>query len=107
MITLGKQGTLSARRRAASLINSRAVVKKLFDEIAPRYAKRNGGYTRVVKLGVRLGDAAAISMVELVERAGAAPEPKKKPARRRDKADTKAKKAPEKKAAPRRKAAAG
>jgi large subunit ribosomal protein L17 len=107
MITLGKQGTLHARRRAASLINSRAVVKKLFDEIAPRYAKRNGGYTRVVKLGVRLGDAAAISMVELVERAGAAPEPKKKPAKRRDKAEPKAKAAPEKKSAPRKKAAAG
>jgi large subunit ribosomal protein L17 len=107
MITLGKQGTLSARRRAASLINSRMVVKKLFDEIAPRYAKRNGGYTRVVKLGVRLGDAAAISMVELVERAGAAPEPKKKPARRRDKAEPKAKKGTEKKSAPRKKAAAG
>lgn len=107
MITLGKQGTLAARRRAASLVNSRSVVTKLFEEIAPRYAKRNGGYTRVVKLGVRQGDAAPISMVELVERAGAAPEPKKKPARRRDKAE--AKKGQERKGGgqPRRKAAAG
>jgi len=107
MITLGKEGTLAARRRAAALINRRSVVKKLFDDIAPRYAKRNGGYTRVVKLGVRPGDAAAMSMVELVERAGAAPEPKKKPARRRDRTDARAKKAGDKKSAPRRKAAAG
>jgi large subunit ribosomal protein L17 len=86
MITLGKQGTLHARRRAASLIRRRSVVKKLFDEIAPRFDGRAGGYTRVVKLGRRQGDAAAISLVELVERAGgksekAAP---KKPQRRRD-----------------------
>ena len=85
MITLGKQGTLHARRRAASLIHGRAVVKKLFDELAPRYQARQGGYTRVVKLGVRTGDAAPVSMVELVDRAGSEPETgKKKPQRRRD-----------------------
>src|SRR6185503_13334994 len=55
MITLGKQGTLHARRRAAALIHGHAVVKKLFDELAPRYQSRQGGYTRVVKLGVRAG----------------------------------------------------
>jgi large subunit ribosomal protein L17 len=84
MITLGKQGTLHARRRAASLIRSRSVVKKLFDEIAPRFANRAGGYTRVVKLGLRHGDAAALSVVELVERAGAqsAKVAPKKPQRR-------------------------
>jgi len=86
MITLGKQGTLHARRRAASLIRRQSVVKKLFDEIAPRFDGRSGGYTRVVKLGHRHGDAAPLSLVELVERAGekaekAAP---KKPQRRRD-----------------------
>jgi len=86
MITLGKQGTLHARRRAASLIRRRSVVKKLFDEIAPRFDGRAGGYTRVVKLGRRQGDAAPISLVELVERAGAKSEKAapKKPQRRRD-----------------------
>jgi large subunit ribosomal protein L17 len=84
-ITLGKQGTLHARRRAGALIRRRSVVKKLFDEIAPRFAERSGGYTRVVKLGARHGDAAALSVVELVERAGAKTEkaaPKKPPRRR-------------------------
>jgi len=86
MITLGKQGTLHARRRAASVIRRRSVLKKLFDEIAPRFDGRAGGYTRVVKLGVRRGDAAALSIVELVERAGAKKEKAapKKPQRRRD-----------------------
>src|SRR5262245_30521773 len=71
MISLGKQGTLHARRRAAAIVARRSVLKKLFDEIAPRYEKRHGGYTRVVKLGVRHGDAALLSLVELVERPGA------------------------------------
>ena len=86
MITLGKQGTLHARRRAASIIQRRSVLKKLFDEIAPRFDGRAGGYTRVVKLGVRRGDAAALSIVELVEQAGAKKEKAapKKPQRRRD-----------------------
>jgi len=66
-------------------LRRRSVVKKLFDEIAPRFADRAGGYTRVVKLGTRHGDAAALSVVELVERAGAKTEkaaPKKPPRRR-------------------------
>jgi len=91
MITLGKQGTLHARRRAAALVQSRVIVKKLFDELAPRYQARQGGYTRIVKLGVRAGDAASISMVELVDRPGSEPEVgKKKPQRRRDGAKGKA-----------------
>jgi len=94
LITLGKQGTLHARRRAAAVVMSRTVVKKLFDELGPRYQARQGGYTRVVKLGVRAGDAAPVSIVELVDRAGSEPEQgKKKPQRRRDtggKAGTKA-----------------
>jgi len=103
MITLGKQGTLHARRRAGALIERPAVLKKLFDEIAPRYAKRNGGYTRVVKLGLRHGDAAPLSLVELVERAGAEPETgKKKPQKRRAKHDHKHGANP-----PKRRAAAG
>ena len=85
LITLGKQGTLHARRRAAAVVMSRTVVKKLFDELGPRYQARQGGYTRVVKLGVRAGDAAPVSIVELVDRTGSEPEQgKKKPQRRRD-----------------------
>lgn len=85
MITLGKQGTLHARRRAAAVIRRRAVVQKLFGELAGRYAERPGGYTRVTKLGVRLGDAAQLSLVELVGRPGSEGDSgKKKRARRRD-----------------------
>jgi large subunit ribosomal protein L17 len=84
LITLGKQGTLHARRRAAALIGRRSVVKKLFEDVAPRFSGRNGGYTRVVKLGIRPGDAAPVSLVELVERRGAGTEQSgmKKPRRR-------------------------
>jgi large subunit ribosomal protein L17 len=85
MITLGKQGTLHARRRAAALLRRRSVLRKLFDEIAPRNAARQGGYTRVVKLGPRRGDAAPLSLVELVERHRAGEKPAdKKPQRRRE-----------------------
>jgi large subunit ribosomal protein L17 len=85
VITLGKAGTLHARRRAAALLRRRSVVRKLFDEIAPRNAARQGGYTRVVKLGPRRGDAAPLSLVELVERGGAREKPgDKKPQRRRE-----------------------
>ena len=84
LITLGKQGSLHARRRAGRLVMRRSVLRKLFEDIAPRFTERNGGYTRVVKLGVRRGDAAALSIVELVERAGAEKEKGKKPQRRRD-----------------------
>lgn len=99
MITLGKQGTLAARRRAAETLQQPSVVQKLFNELAPRYTARAGGYTRITKLGPRPGDAAPMSIVELLDRPGSeAPGGKKKPARRRtDKAD--AKKADSKKAA--------
>ena len=59
MVTLGKRGDLAARRLAFAFMQSRDAVKKLFDEIAPRFTDRPGGYTRVVKFGVRRGDAAA------------------------------------------------
>lgn len=76
MITLGKRGDLHARRQALRVIRSKDVAKTLFDEIAPRYANREGGYVRVIKKGFRAGDRAAVSLVELVEkRAG---EPKSK-----------------------------
>ncbi|GBD27752.1 50S ribosomal protein L17 [bacterium HR30] len=68
LITLGKRGTLHARRQAAAILRSKGAVKKLFDELAPRFAQRNGGYTRILKFGRRLGDAAPISVVEFTER---------------------------------------
>ncbi len=66
MITLGKKGDLSHRRQALAFIFDTGVVKKLFDEIAPRYEERAGGYTRLTKLGPRKGDMAPMAQVELV-----------------------------------------
>ena len=66
MITLGKKNTLASRREALSFITKEDVVKKLFDEIAPAYAERNGGYTAVYKTGPRRGDAAEMAIVKLV-----------------------------------------
>jgi large subunit ribosomal protein L17 len=60
MVTLGKQNDLAARRRAFAALQSHEAVKKLFDEIAPRFKDRNGGYTRVIKFGHRRGDAAML-----------------------------------------------
>lgn len=71
MITLGKRGTLHARRQALAFIRSETVVKKLFDDVAQRFQARPGGYTRVVKLGIRQGDAAPMSIIELVDRGDA------------------------------------
>ena len=75
LITLGKKGNLAARRQAASYIRNvvadeeaqQTVLQKLFDEVAPKYAERHGGYTRVIKTGVRRGDAAPMAFIELVE----------------------------------------
>lgn len=67
MITLGKRGDLHAVRLAAAYIRDKKVVTKLFETIAPRYKERHGGYTRIVKLGQRLGDNAQVSVIELVE----------------------------------------
>ena len=67
MITLGKRGDLHAQRQAASFIRDKQVVTKLFATIAPRFKERNGGYTRIVKLGIRPGDNAPLSIIELVE----------------------------------------
>ncbi len=66
MITLGKKGGLANYRRAMGYITKEDVVKKLFDEIAPKYAERNGGYTRVTRTGARRGDAAEMAVIELV-----------------------------------------
>lgn len=66
LITLAKRGDLHARRLAARRISDRAVLGKLFDDIAPRYSERPGGYTRILKLGNRKGDAAEMALIELV-----------------------------------------
>ena len=66
MITLGKKGNLAAYRRALAYINKEDVANKLFKEIAPKYAERNGGYTRVTRTGARRGDAAEMAVIELV-----------------------------------------
>lgn len=67
MITLAKRGDLHAKRQAFAYIKDETVVKKLFDEIAPKYAERNGGYTRIIRTGVRRGDAAETAIIELVK----------------------------------------
>ena len=72
LITLGKSGTLHARRQAFSKLRDDNIVSKLFGTLATRYAERNGGYTRVLKAGYRYGDAAAMAILELVDRDEAA-----------------------------------
>ena len=67
MVTLGKKGTLHDRRQAAAFITDKSVVKIVFDDIAPRYKERAGGYTRITRLGVRAGDAAEMALIELVD----------------------------------------
>lgn len=94
MLTLGKKGTLHARRTAAAYLHQPAAVKKLFEEIAPRSATRAGGYTRIVKLGPRKSDSAPMAVLEWVDtapvEAAAEPaaetkaKPAKKPAAKKD-----------------------
>ncbi len=67
MITLGKRGDLAAQRHAVAVLRSKPLVRKLFAEVAPRFADRPGGYTRIVKLGPRQGDAAPMAYLELVD----------------------------------------
>ncbi len=77
MITLGKRENLHSRRRALSIIRRKSVVHKLFDSLAPRYADRNGGFTRIIRLGFRQGDNAERAIIELVDREGEKEAPKK------------------------------
>lgn len=77
LITIGKKGDLHRRRLAVSKLRDKGAVKKLFDEIAPGYEGRNGGYTRILKLGKRRGDAAEMCILQLVEVAAVEEAPKK------------------------------
>ncbi len=67
MITLGKRGTLHAQRQALQTLRSKDVAKKVFDTLAERYRERPGGYTRILKLGRRVGDSAPLSLIQLVQ----------------------------------------
>ena len=88
MVTFGKNGSLHARRMALSILRQKDAVKKLFDEIAPRSADRNGGYTRIVKLGQRKSDSASMAFIEWVDAAQVIEEkePKEKPAKKQKEA---------------------
>jgi large subunit ribosomal protein L17 len=79
LITLGKKPSLPNRRLAYNRLRDRAIVAKLFDELGPRFAKRNGGYLRILKFGFRNGDNAPMALVELMDRPQPKEEPKAKP----------------------------
>ena len=76
MITLGKKASLANRRLAFDRLRDRGIVEKLFDDLGPRYAKRNGGYLRILKIGFRNGDNAPMALVVLMDRPDEAPAPK-------------------------------
>lgn len=91
MITLGKKGDIHRRRLAFATLHSRDIVKKLFDEVAPGYAERQGGYTSIIKLGKRQGDACEMCILKLVPAAVKAAEPEAKAdAKAEEKAEEKA-----------------
>jgi large subunit ribosomal protein L17 len=96
LITLAKQGTLHARRIAFQRLRQKSAVKTLFDEVAPRFKDRNGGYTRMVKLGRRSGDGAPVAVVELVGFETAVKKQKDREARVEAKKEKEKKKASEK-----------
>jgi large subunit ribosomal protein L17 len=89
MVTLGKRGTLHARRQALAYVKDKEVVSKLFSELATRFAGRNGGYTRIIRTGFRRGDGGEMAILELVDRIAPPPKPpkesKKKEAQKADK----------------------
>jgi len=94
MITLGKRPSLANRRLAFDRLRDRGIVEKLFDDLGPRYAKRNGGYLRILKTGFRKGDNAPLALVTLMDRAEQGVEPKGEEPKKK-----KAEKTEEKKAA--------
>ena len=84
MITLGKKPSLANRRLAFDRLRDRGIVTKLFDDLGPRYAKRNGGYLRILKTGFRKGDNAPLALVTLMDRADDAAADEKKPAKKKE-----------------------
>ena len=105
MITLGKANTLASRRQAMAFLKKESVVSKLFNDIAPAYSERNGGYTRVLKIGPRRGDGAEMAIVVMVDAEGIYGKASKEDAKAKDKDAKKAAKAePEKKPAAKKKA---
>jgi large subunit ribosomal protein L17 len=105
MITFAKKGDLASRRHVQSHIGQKSVVKELFDNLAPHYAERNGGYTRILKLGFRRGDAAPTAIIELVDRE-ALPGEKEKVKKDQEKKTSKKKSAEKTPAEPKAKAEA-
>lgn len=79
LITLGKSGDLSSRRRAVQILNDAGIVARLFSELAPRFSSRKGGYTRIVRAGFRTGDGATMAVLELTEMAAPKVKEKKPP----------------------------
>lgn len=88
LITIAKKGTLSARRHVLQTVRNKKVVKELFDEIVPVFGSRNGGYTRIIKLGRRQGDGAEVAFLELVDFEGVRKEKKEKKKTDKDKKKT-------------------
>jgi large subunit ribosomal protein L17 len=84
MITLGKKPSLANRRLAFDRLRDRDIVAKLFDDLGPRYAKRSGGYLRILKTGFRKGDNAPLALVTLMDRAEGAPATEEKPAKKKE-----------------------
>ena len=91
VVTQGKRDTLHARRQVNRWLPERDLVKKVFDDIAPRFQERPGGYTRIIKLGPRQGDGAEMAVIEFVETGESEPEPDKKKGKKKEKKEKKAK----------------
>jgi len=106
MVTLGKKGTLHHRRHALSILRQEKIVRKLFSEVAPRSAQRNGGYTRIIRSGYRIGDAGQKAFLEFVDQAVPVESTEKPADAKAEAAEAKpAKKAAAKKSAPKAKKA--
>ena len=103
MVTLGKNGSIHARRRALAVLRQKSAVKKLFDDIAQRSSERNGGYTRIIKLGARTSDSARMAFIEWVDMAEVVEEkPAEEKKAKRKEAEAKLKKAEPEAAAPKK-----